>query len=82
MNREDIIRISKSTGLKPWTIWLFVHRLNIVVFIIWLLLFPLMLVDAFFNAIKEGYREWRELLRSLAKANSRIQKVIRARGQE
>ncbi len=82
MTRGDIIRMSRATGLKPWTVWLFVHRLNIIVFIIWLFLFPLMLLDAFWNGIKEGYREWRELLRSLAKANSRIQKAIRARGQE
>ena len=81
MTRDDIIRMAKSTGLKPWTVWLFVHRLNIVVFFIWLLLFPLLILGAFVDGIKEGYREWRSVLRSLAKHNSRIQKDIRARRQ-
>ena len=82
MTKDDIIRMARNTGLKPWTVWLFVYRLNIVVFIIWLLLFPLMILDAFWNGIKEGYREWRGLLKSLAKSNSRIQKAIRARGKD
>lgn len=75
MTRDDIIRMARETGLRPWVVWLIAHRLKFVLFVLWLVSLPLHLLAY----LPDAYQDWRDMLKSI----NRMQvKVIRARGQE
>ena len=75
MNRDDIIRIAQQDGLRPWVVWLVAHRLRFVLFAIWLISFPLLLL----SYLPEAYSDWRYLLKAINRAQAA---AIRARGQQ
>jgi hypothetical protein len=75
MTRDDIIRMARETGLRPWVVWLIAHRLKFLLFVFWLVSLPLHLIAY----MPDAYQDWRHML----KAINRMQvKVIRARGDK
>lgn len=73
MNRDDIIRMARETGLKPWVVWLIAHRLKFVLFVFWLVSLPLHLLAY----IPDAYQDWRYMLKEINRFQARFN---RARG--
>ena len=71
MRLDEVQRISREIGAKPWVVWLIVYKLKIVLFLLWLFAIPLFLLAY----CKDAYKDWRDALRFLNDAQVRIRKA-------
>ena len=75
MTHDEIVRIARETGLRPWTVWLIAHRMKFLLFVFWLVSLPLHLLAY----IPDAYQDWRYMLKEINRMQSRF---IRARREQ